>query len=293
MTGRVLDLFAGAAGGWSLGLHRAGYRTVAACEIDDWRRAAFAAANPDARMYADVLDLTATRLMADLGYLPDVVVGSPPCQDNSAANTIRCQGVDGERGSLFFEAVRLVGEIRPSWFGFENSPRLRILGVDRIAGEMEAIGYTCWPLVVGADDILSPHQRDRLWLVGNRPDADRDRQFVESIDAKMARMVGKSGDAYRSRLEVGESIARDACEKLSPIVRAVGPLGVAFGNGPSRHFRMADGVPAGLAKKCIAAYGDAILPQISEAIGRVMAQMIPITAADIVDPVRVLERGRG
>ena len=36
--GTVLDLFAGAAGGWSLGLRRAGYRTVAMCEIDPWRR---------------------------------------------------------------------------------------------------------------------------------------------------------------------------------------------------------------------------------------------------------------
>lgn len=39
--GTVLDLFAGAAGGWSLGLHRAGFRTVAAVELDPWRRATF------------------------------------------------------------------------------------------------------------------------------------------------------------------------------------------------------------------------------------------------------------
>lgn len=29
----ALDLFSAAAGGWSLGLHRAGFVTVAACEI--------------------------------------------------------------------------------------------------------------------------------------------------------------------------------------------------------------------------------------------------------------------
>ena len=39
---RVLDLFAGACGGWSLGLHRVGYETIAACEIDPWRRACYA-----------------------------------------------------------------------------------------------------------------------------------------------------------------------------------------------------------------------------------------------------------
>lgn len=30
---RALDLFSAAAGGWTLGLHRAGFLTVAACEI--------------------------------------------------------------------------------------------------------------------------------------------------------------------------------------------------------------------------------------------------------------------
>lgn len=39
--GTVLDLFCGAAGGWYLGMHRAGYSTIAACEIDPWRRAVF------------------------------------------------------------------------------------------------------------------------------------------------------------------------------------------------------------------------------------------------------------
>ncbi|WP_186820032.1 DNA cytosine methyltransferase, partial [Acidomonas methanolica] len=46
---RVLDLFAGAAGGWTLGLHRAGFVTVAACEIVPWRRVLYAENNPHVR----------------------------------------------------------------------------------------------------------------------------------------------------------------------------------------------------------------------------------------------------
>jgi DNA (cytosine-5)-methyltransferase 1 len=42
----VLDLFSAAAGGWSLGMHRAGYRTIAACEVIDWRRALYSENNP-------------------------------------------------------------------------------------------------------------------------------------------------------------------------------------------------------------------------------------------------------
>lgn len=115
----VLDLFSGAAGGWSLGLHRAGFMTIAACEIVEWRRILYSENFPHVRLYADIRDLTATRLVSDLGCLPDIVVGSPPCQDISSANT-RGKGIEGERSGLYLEAVRLVGECRPRWFAFEN-----------------------------------------------------------------------------------------------------------------------------------------------------------------------------
>jgi len=118
MSGRrftVLDLFSAAAGGWSLGLHRAGFVTVAACEIVEWRRILYSENFPHVRIYDDVRTLTAARLVSDLGFLPDIVVGSPPGQDISVANT-KGRGVDGERSGLFFEAVRLVGDCRPRWF---------------------------------------------------------------------------------------------------------------------------------------------------------------------------------
>lgn len=160
----VLDLFAGAVGAWSIGMHRTGFRTIAACEIDPWRRAIFSHNFPDATMYDDVRSLTADRLLADLGRLPDIIVGSPPCQGASAANT-RGRGVDDPRTGLFFEAIRLVGECRPRFCAFENSPRLRTRGYDRIATSLEAIGYAPWPAVVGAEDLGAPHERKRVWIV--------------------------------------------------------------------------------------------------------------------------------
>ncbi len=39
---RVLDLFAGAAGGWSLAARWAGLEVVGACELDPWRRGVLA-----------------------------------------------------------------------------------------------------------------------------------------------------------------------------------------------------------------------------------------------------------
>ena len=168
MCPTVLDLFSGACGGWSLGLHRAGFETVAACEFDPWRRAVFAQNFPGVKLYDDVRILTADRIVSDLGYFPDCVVGSPPCQDASAANT-KGRGVDGERTVLYFEAVRIVREGRPRWCAFENVAGIRNRGIDRVLDALEALGYAFEPTVVGASDVGANHERKRSWLLAFDP----------------------------------------------------------------------------------------------------------------------------
>ena len=162
---QVLDLFSAAAGGWSLGMHRAGFTTIAACEVEAWRRALYSENNPGVKVYDDVRTLTADRLLADLGRLPSIVVGSPPCQDISSANT-KGKGVEGERSGLYFEAIRIIDEVRARWFALENSANLRTRGADAVIAALEAIGYACWPVVVRAGDVGANHERPRCWLIG-------------------------------------------------------------------------------------------------------------------------------
>jgi DNA (cytosine-5)-methyltransferase 1 len=257
-------------------------------------------------MFDDVRQVTADALRRRLGSLPEVVVGSPPCQDLSAANH-RARGLDGERSGLFLEAIRIVGEVRPVWCAFENSPRLRAKGADRLCSDLEALGYSCEPLVVGADNLLAPHIRKRCWLVAadadrvqlrqqsgwsgrqdwqgapesraaaaDHPHADSEGQSGLPGHVEMAGVVdvpAVGGDTDREGLAIGEGERADACPKLAALERAVGPLGIRWHRGPARHLGMADGVSRGLARASIAAYGDAVLPQIPEAIGRVMGRL--------------------
>ena len=76
---RVLDLFSGI-GGLSLGLERAGMRTVAFCEIDAYCRAILGYHWPALPIYRDVRELTADRLAAD---------GVPPRNSSAAASPVR------------------------------------------------------------------------------------------------------------------------------------------------------------------------------------------------------------
>lgn len=227
---RALDLFSAAAGGWSLGLHRAGFVTVAACEIVEWRRILYAENNPHVRLYEDVRALDAARLVSDLGFLPDIIVGSPPCQDISSANT-KGRGIEGERSGLYLEAVRLVGECRPRWFAFENSPVLRTRGADRLLGELEAIGYACEPCVVGADNVGANHVRKRSWLIGYDPQ--------QLADAAHQRRGAWPGDVQGPRREAdGHEPADDDAPR--GIEQVADPDGDGRDDGRSRGRRGID-----------------------------------------------------
>src|SRR3954470_19482651 len=95
----VLDLFSGI-GGFSLGLERAGMRTVAFCEIDPFCRTVLAKHWPAVPIFPDVTQLRG----ADVGAV-DVICGGFPCQDISVAG--RRAGIEGERSGLWSEYARI------------------------------------------------------------------------------------------------------------------------------------------------------------------------------------------
>lgn len=336
---KVLDLFSAAAGGWSLGMHRAGYATIAACEVIDWRRALYSQNNPGVPVYDDVTTLTAARLIRDGVGLPDIIVGSPPCQDISSANT-KGKGVDGERSGLYFEAVRLINECRPRWYALENSANLRTRGADRVIDALEAIGYTCWPFVVSAGDIGANHERKRSWLIGFDADAYGKRRdaggqgwwsrfdipYADGAHrqggvARNASQDGCGQGRARGRIEPIEGLSVEACGDAD--AQGVGHEGrrtwrygedgdgstsiagaemggresscqyapepwANWNGGLAHHLRVDDGLSAWVAQSRIAvggprgtvaasliveAFGDAVLPQIPEAIGRAISRV--------------------
>ena len=228
----VLDLFSGI-GGFSLGLHWAGCHTAAFCEADPLCRAVLARHWPGVPCYDDIRTLSADRLCSAGIALPDLVCGGFPCQDVSAAG--HGAGLDGTRSGLWVEMVRLVAECRPGWVVVENVPALRVRGADRLLGRLEAIGYTCWPLLVGAAHAGAPHRRQRLWLVAYAPGA---------------RLEGRQRAATRS----------------PPILPAERRGGWQADPGLCG---VADGLPAGLDRRFrLTALGNAVVPANAAMIGR-------------------------
>ncbi len=162
MTYRVLDLFSGI-GGFTLGLERTGgFKTVAFCEIEPFCQRVLAKHWPWVPCYHDVRTLTAERLAAD-GISVDVICGGFPCQDISLAG--KGAGLEGERSGLWSEIARLSGELRPRYVIVENVAGLLGRGLDKVLGDLAALGFDAEWHCIPASAVGAPHRRDRLWLV--------------------------------------------------------------------------------------------------------------------------------
>ncbi len=106
---RVVDLFAGV-GGFSEGLRQAGYEIVLA--VDNWGTSleSHQANHPEAdHLEMDVHDLSSGLI---LKYRPDLIIGSPPCQQFSTANTD--SDPEGKKGiGSVKKFIELVREVKP------------------------------------------------------------------------------------------------------------------------------------------------------------------------------------
>jgi len=183
---KVLDLFSGI-GGFALGLEKAGFETVAFCEMEPYCQKVLAKHWPEVPIYDDIRRVTADRLIRD-GIRPDVITGGFPCQDISAAG--KQAGIDGERSGLWAELARLIGEVQPRYAIMENVTNLisgdsgRWFG--RVLGGLAQVGYDAEWHCIPASHIGAPHQRDRVWVIAY-PQCERQQrqgQYLESLSAK-------------------------------------------------------------------------------------------------------------
>ena len=210
---RFLSLFSGI-GAFDLGCERAGWSCAGQVEIDPFCQRVLAKHWPNVPRWTDVRSVTAVDVLARCGPI-DCIIGGFPCQPWSVAG--KGKGADDPR-HLWPEYARLIAELRPQWIIGENVPGLRSRGADLVLGDLEALGYTCWPLVVGADDVGASHRRKRVWIVahavrdepaGWRGDGDVDGATgtAQSVGSERQRLWHSAGDC-------GADVAHASSERL-------------------------------------------------------------------------------
>jgi DNA (cytosine-5)-methyltransferase 1 len=131
---------------------------------------AFAAANLVSKMEAG--ELAPAPVWTDLKTFPvgifrgavDIITGGYPCQPFSAAG--RRLGNEDPR-HLWPYISEAIGEIRPRRVFFENVEGHISLGLNDVISDLEERGYdTAWG-VFSAVEVGAPHQRKRVYIMGD------------------------------------------------------------------------------------------------------------------------------
>jgi len=133
---KAVSIFTGA-GGLDIGLERAGFETVSALEIhpkycetillnqskkipidaDIGERTFFQGTKV---INADIATVCGVDLINEETSI-DCLIGGPPCQAFSSAG--KQQSIFDKRGTLVYEYFRILNDIKPKTFLFENSSR--------------------------------------------------------------------------------------------------------------------------------------------------------------------------
>lgn len=95
----------------------------------------------------------------------DVMFGGFPCTDISIAG--KQAGVTKQtRSGLWFELLRLIGQVRPRVIVLENVANITRVGGTVVTASLAEAGYDAIWLPLRAADIGAPHQRERWFCVG-------------------------------------------------------------------------------------------------------------------------------
>ena len=260
---RVLDIFSGI-GGFSLGLERAGMKTVRFVEINPFCRRVLAKHWPDVPCDEDVTTAEFREGEAD------VICGGFPCQDVSRAG--KRAGITGTDSGLYRELVRAVRLVRPRFAILENVSSLLGDGMGAVCGDLAESGYNLEWDCVPASACRAPHERDRIWIIahaqsigrregreGRPPDSFsrvRDQTRRNIADAQRARLSDRNAQTAREAQPefAGENGAN--CWQAWPDEPAL----CGVDDGPAHRVDR------------VRSLGNSLIPQIPEMIGRAIME---------------------
>lgn len=265
------SLFAGI-GGFDLGFERAGFKCKWQVEIDGYATRVLAKHWPGVDRFRDIRECGP----GNLQYV-NCIIGGFPCQDISYAG--KGAGLAGERSGLFYEAMRIVGDLGPKYVVLENVAALLTRGIDQVLGTLASLGYDAEWHCIPAAAVGAPHRRDRVFVLGwdancgeqskkrvvsseYKSESSRDSQAIPNPN--ITRPQGMRTEWENTQREAASGFARPSHSSGNgqwEIEPAVG--------------RVADGVSRRVDR--LGCLGNAIVPQVAEYVANRVLQLDAIS----------------
>jgi len=150
----VYSLFTGA-GGFDIGFEEAGFEIIGASDIWKESEKTMSLNFPDVPFICKDIRLLSSKeiLKSTKGKYPDVIIGGPPCQGFSVMGD---KNSADPRNSLFESYARLVDDLKPTCFVFENVKGIKTMFNGRylkmVANSFAELGYDIHLKVLNSKD---------------------------------------------------------------------------------------------------------------------------------------------
>ena len=285
---KVLDLFSGI-GGFSLGLERAGMKTVQFVENDPYCQKVLAKNFPGIPIHGDIKTFHYDKPV-------EIISGGFPCQPYSHAGEQR--GKEDDR-HLWEEYLRIIQEVRPPWVIGENVSGIINMELDQVLSDLEGENYSHQSLIIPACAVNAPHRRDRVWIIARR-NAMGNSEYNGLSTAKESRSPSSISNnssqgenkTFQSKGTSGRSNIKNVAHANKERIQGRKETGNLESEGTQRNQfslrcsqrrigknwsiepelgRVANGIPSRVDR--IKSLGNAVVPQIVEIIGRAIMEI--------------------
>lgn len=209
MKYNAIDIFSGV-GGLTTGMHKAGFQTKVAVEIDSYAAMAYKMNHKRTKVIeADIRKIDVTEIKQELKGEPlHLLAGCPPCQGFSSVRRLnKKRSVRDNRNNLVLEFLRFVKELKPLTIMMENVPGLKNYTLfKKLVKELKGMGYNPKYDVVNVKDYGVPQSRKRLVLVGSLIGNDLNIAEKSKYRSNVKKTIGKlekpeeSGDPLHKNL---------------------------------------------------------------------------------------------
>jgi len=258
------SLFSGI-GGFDLAAQWMGWDNKFHCEWNEFGQKVLNHYWPGAESFTDITKTDFTKYANKI----DILTGGFPCQPYSSAG--KRKGKEDER-HLWPQMLRAIREVSPRFVVGENVRGLTNwnggMVFEEVCSELESYGYQVAPVIIPACSLGAPHRRERIWFVAYAESVRRD-----SRGGRCGQDIEKNKNRiceYRSkRSEMGAKSERHSQEwdvtkpgdwrefpTQSPICSGDDGLSGELDRITFSKWR----------NESIKAYGNAIVPQVAEAI---------------------------
>lgn len=166
------------------------YNLVNYCEIDKYASKSYATVHnvPESLNLGDITKVNTAELPKNI----DLLTYGFPCQDISLAG--KQKGLFNEDGTqtrsgLFFEALRVIEDVRPKVAIAENVKNLVSKKFSEqfeiVLNSLEQAGYNNYWQVLNAKDYGVPQNRERVFIISIRKDIDKGFKFPEPFELQL------------------------------------------------------------------------------------------------------------